>query len=134
MTDAIENQDMIGAIDRIAQTEDGALFYMYLQKTLCAVTSNTQDSAWVLPALEGKRRFAAELMALMAEGIRNSGRSSNRPVTFAVSGSRRIGSGQHDGGSRFDPGPGQRRVSANTYVSGWDQRSGADGTDGDPPI
>ena len=133
MTDTIENKDMIEAIDRIAMTDDGALLYLYLQKTLCGVSgAGTEERA--LSRLEGKRSFAAELMALMAEGIRNSGRSSNRPVTFAVSGSRRIGSGQHDGGSRFDPGPGQRRVSANTYVSGWDQRSGADGTDGDPPI
>ena len=82
----INDEEMHTAIDRIARSPDGHLLYRYFQKILCGVV--TDDSA--LPAHNGRRRFAAELMGLMAKGIEASGGSSNAVVTFALSGGRPI--------------------------------------------
>lgn len=86
----ISDDDMKKALDAIARTHDGELLYRYLQKQLCAVASDAAVREGALPGLEGRRRFAAELMAHMAEGIRESGRADTT-VTFAVSGPRAIG-------------------------------------------
>lgn len=82
----ITDEEMHQAIDRIARSEDGHLLYLYFQKALCATT--TTESA--LPRNEGRRSFAAELMAIMAKGIRESGRADSIPITFAVAGPRSI--------------------------------------------
>lgn len=113
----VADKDMHEALDRIARTTDGELFYRYLQKTLCAVSA-LDVSQCALPRLEGRRSFAAELMGLMAEGMQASGRHA-ATVTFtrakpsAVSGTRGAG----------------RRVTADTYVSGWNHQSEPDSID-----
>lgn len=107
----ITDEDMHGALDRIARSPDGELLYRYLQKVLCAVTTLDVPEC-ALPRNEGRRSFAAELMGLMAEGMQDSG-SRSAAVTFtrakprAVSGSRGAG----------------RRITADTFVSGWDGSS-----------
>lgn len=66
------------AIDRIARTPDGLTLYRYLQRECLRVLGDpTQKRA--LPVLEGRRSFAAELMAYMADGIGENDRSC---VTF----------------------------------------------------
>lgn len=106
----ISNEEMRQAFDRIARTEDGAAIYLYFQKTLCAVSA-TDLHERALPRLEGRRSFAAELMGLMAEGIEASAAGRSNPtVTFALAGARRVAS----------PGGAGRRVTADTFVPGYD--------------
>lgn len=88
----ITDEDMHQAIDRIARTPEGAVFYRYLQKAICAFLPG-EASNRALRQNEGRRSFAAELMGLMAKGIDESGgrtdlpaddagRASERPVVF----------------------------------------------------
>ena len=88
MNDEIASKDIEAAIDRIARTDDGMLLYLYLQKVRLGLTpSDAQQRA--LRANEGRRSFAADLMAHMGKGIRESGRADNPIVTFAVAGGAR---------------------------------------------
>jgi hypothetical protein len=82
----ITEENLAEAIDRIARTSDGALLYRYLQKVLMGVLVNPNPLHGALPAHEGKRTFAAELMSLMSKGIEESaGRNSTeQPVVFTV--------------------------------------------------
>lgn len=106
----ISADDMRKAFDRIARTEDGAAIYLYFQKQLCAVSTDTVSQC-ALPRLEGRRSFAAELMSLMAEGIEASAAGRSNPtVTFALAGARRVAS----------PGGAGRRVTLDTHVDGYD--------------
>ena len=105
----ITNEEINKALDRIARTEDGYLLYLYFQKTLCAITTDETVNC-ALPFKEGRRKLAAELMSLMAQGIEQSGRPSNAPVTFAVAGARAI--------SR--PSGAGRRVTLDTAIPGYD--------------
>jgi hypothetical protein len=82
----ITDDDIKKAFDNIARTHDGRLIYLHFQKQLCALAP--PNDLGVLPQLEGRRRFAAELMGLMAEGIEQSdGRGgtdgSGRTIVFA---------------------------------------------------
>jgi hypothetical protein len=101
----IETKDIAEAWDRVARTPDGLLIYRHLQRIVMG-TAGPEDSA--LPRLEGRRRLAADLMAYMAEGISENGRTAC--VTFAVAkpvattGTRGAG----------------RRVTADTFVAGYD--------------
>lgn len=82
--DCDSEDDMNKAIDCIARSIDGKALYLFLQKTLMGVlTGNHPDGA--LREHEGRRMFAAELMALMAKGIEESSGSdaSNHPIVFA---------------------------------------------------
>jgi hypothetical protein len=107
MSEELTNEDMRDALDRVARSSDGVLLYRYLQKTLCAVTTDSMPEG-ALRRNEGRRSLAAELMGLMAEGIRSSGRADS-PVTFALAGARAVARSRGAG----------RRVSADTIVSGW---------------
>lgn len=108
----IEQKDVKEAIDRIARSADGQMLYRFLQRTVCGIPdSGMSDGA--LRQFEGRRSFAAELMAHMAEGIADSDRYA---ITFA----------------RANPGPDAqsrprgagRRVTADTFVPGWDAPAG----------
>ena len=101
----IEEKDLREMLDRFARTPDGQLFYRYCQKQLCAIATSENDSA--LREHQGRRRFAADLMALMAKGIEDS----DRPITFSVSGARSTATGARGAA---------RRVTLDTAVSGWD--------------
>ena len=99
----ITDDEMHKAIDRIARSDDGELLYRYFQRILCAVTTDpAQDSA--LRELEGRRKFAASLIGLMAKGIQESGLAATPSITFAVAGPRAISS----------PGGAGRRVTLDT--------------------
>jgi hypothetical protein len=71
------------ALDRIAMTNDGKLLYLYCQQERMRITPPSIDER-ALPRFEGRRSFAADLMALMGEGIAASGGSAgNTPIVLA---------------------------------------------------
>lgn len=115
----ITDDDMMKAIDRLARTEDGHLLYRYLQRVLCATVPPSMPRC-ALRANEGRRSFAAELMGLMAKGLRESDRSDSA-ITFTVAGPRRIA----------PTGGAGRRVTADTRVPGYD--TGYDADDNSSP-
>jgi hypothetical protein len=81
----LNDQQMIEAIGRIAHTPDGHALYLFLQKTITAVPPLADADA--LRSHHGRRTFAAELMAAMAEGIRDShgGRDpTDHPIVFVT--------------------------------------------------
>jgi hypothetical protein len=121
MSDELTDRDLREAVDRIARTADGIYLYRYLQKVLCAITSETANEC-ALRRNEGRRSFAAELMGLMAEGLRDSGSAADTPVTFALAGARSVAR----------PHGAARRVTADTFVSGWDGAD-ADSSPGTDP-
>ena len=103
MSEELDLQQTKDAWDRLARTPDGLVIYRHLQRIRQALA--TDHSA--LPHFEGRRSLAADLMAYMADGIRDYDRACvtytiAKPV--AVTGTR---------GAR-------RRVTADTYVAGYD--------------
>lgn len=108
----ISHDDLKSAIGRIAGTPDGENLYLWLQKQLMAlpVVGSTDGG---LREFNGRRMLVAELIAMMSEGIKLSGRSDDtRPIVFRLAGSERA-----DSRSRFS-GAG-RRVGPSTYVPGF---------------
>jgi hypothetical protein len=65
------------AIDRIARTPDGAALYVLLQRRVMTISVAPTDSA--LRADEGERRFASQLIGLMAKGVFESGGRTGHP-------------------------------------------------------
>jgi hypothetical protein len=113
MSADISHQDLKDAIARIAGTHDGENLYLWLQKQLMAlpVVPITDGG---LREFNGRRMLVAELIAMMSEGIKLSGRADDtRPIVFRLAGSERT-----DSRPRFS-GAG-RRVNANTPVPGYD--------------
>jgi len=100
----IESKDIAEAWDRIARTPDGLIIYRHLQRIRMGLAP-TDLSA--LPVFEGRRSLAADLMAFMSEGIADNDRAC---VTFAVAKPATV-SGARGAG---------RRVTANTFVAGYD--------------
>lgn len=83
MTEIVEDEHLQNAIDRIARTPDGRMLYLFLQKTLASFPASFETDA--LQAHHGRRTFAADLMAIMAKGIREThgGRDpTDGPITF----------------------------------------------------
>ena len=80
MSDEIDDTMLADALDRIARTLDGILLYRYLQKVMMSVVMPSAPER-ALPANEGRRSLAAELMGHMAEGI---GENDRACVTFTV--------------------------------------------------
>ena len=89
MSEEIKSDDFEKAMDNIARTHDGVVLYRYLQKVRMGITP-ADMSECALRANEGRRSFAADLMAHMGKGIRDSGRNADSIVTFAVAGARAI--------------------------------------------
>jgi hypothetical protein len=121
----ISTEDLRSAIQRVAQSRDGELLYLWLQKRLMALpVVGCSDSD--LQKFEGGRMLAGELFGLMSEGIRLSGRDdSRRPVIFKLAGSERA-----DSRPRFTIA---RRVSLDKPVPGYDADPDApDRHPGDP--
>ncbi|MGD1017293.1 MAG: hypothetical protein ABR863_12775 [Roseiarcus sp.] len=101
----VTKEDLDLAIDRIARTPDGVTLYLYLQKILCGVVTDNSERS--LQQDHGRRSFARDLMALMADGIALSDRT--RPVTFRLAGpverpERRIPGGRLVKPDAFVPG------------------------------
>jgi hypothetical protein len=103
MSEEIDFERVKDAWDRIARTPDGLVIYRHLQRLRMGLATDMS----ALPAFEGRRSLAADLMAFMSEGIAENDRAC---VTFAVakpvatSGTRGAG----------------RRVTADTFVPGYD--------------
>ena len=107
MSELIAADDFKQAMDRIARSTDGGVLYRYLQKVRMGVTPLDAPER-ALPMNEGRRSFAADLMAFMAEGIADSDRYA---VTFAVAKPAALGHAARGAG---------RRITADTRVDGWD--------------
>lgn len=108
MTEEITSDDIKDVMDRIARTADGQLLYRYLQKIRMGVMPLDANQR-ALRANEGRRSFAADLMAHMGKGIADSDRYA---VTFAIA-------GPVDTRSRSRGAA--RRVTADTYVPGYSE-------------
>ncbi len=78
----IDDKQIAESLDRIGRTPDGVALYLFLQKTLTALP--TDASADALREFHGRRTFAAELMFLMKDGVRDNVGSdpSHRPIVF----------------------------------------------------
>ncbi len=72
----ITDEDIAQATDRIARTPDGELLYLYLQRIVMFVPDLSAEVC-ALRIDQGRRRFAADMMALMAKGIDESGGSTS---------------------------------------------------------
>jgi hypothetical protein len=98
----IDTEQIKEAWDRIARTSDGLVVYRHLQRLRLGLA--TDYSA--LPHFEGRRSLAADLMALMADGI---GENDRAAITFSFSKSvapaeRSRGAGRRIGPEHFVPG------------------------------
>lgn len=97
----IDDNDIAQAFDRIARTPDGETIYRHFQKRLMGTLADHAPEDSALRTEHGMRRFAAELMAMMARGIdesdgRNSSpgdRATERVVVFRTR--PRTGGNQH---------------------------------------
>jgi hypothetical protein len=95
------------ALQRFARTPDGRVFYIGLQKILMAVPSDNSDGA--LRENLGRRKFASELMAVMAEvmteNLSDDGiGSGERPIVFQLK-QPAVGARQRGARRRIGPGP-----------------------------
>jgi hypothetical protein len=70
----IDNETIRDALDRIARTPDGMVLYAFLQRETMGVSGDPDPSEGALRLTEGRRRFAHDLIGLMAQGIEASGR------------------------------------------------------------
>lgn len=112
--EGIPAQDLKAAISRIASTSDGEYLYLWLQKQLMSLpVVGITDLG--LREFNGRRMLVADLIAMMSEGIKRSGRADDiRPIVFRLAGSERTASSR----PHF-AGPG-RRVTADSAVPGYD--------------
>jgi hypothetical protein len=117
MSELIAPNDVIEAWDRLARTPDGLLIYRHLQFIALGTERAGNDSA--LPRLEGRRRLAADLMGFMSDGIRDYDRAS---VTFTLA------KPADTGGTR--PRGAGRRVTADTFIPGYDTEPRGPGNGG----
>ena len=102
MSEELDLQQTKDAWDRLARTPDGLVIYRHLQRIRQALA--TDHSA--LPHFEGRRSLAADLMAYMADGIRDYDRAC---VTYTIA---------KPAPSTGTRGAG-RRVTADTFVAGY---------------
>lgn len=102
------DQNLINeGLQRFARTPDGRNFYVGLQKILMAVPTDTSEGA--LRENLGRRRFASELMAVMAEGMTENTSddgigSGERPIVFQLQRPTAV-AGQRGARRRVGPGP-----------------------------
>lgn len=93
----ITDEDIAQTLERIGGTDDGRLFYLYLQRQLIGIPGGAEPSDSALRADYGRRRFAHELMGLLSKGIEGGQRtdaSTERPIIFAVKQPVRVAAGQ----------------------------------------
>jgi hypothetical protein len=118
MINEITEKDLREAMFRIASTADGLLLYRYLQKVRMGLAPD-DASRRALQTLEGRRKFSADLMAHMAEGI---GSGSAAVVTFAIGSPRPVGNAVRGAG---------RRITERTAIAGWDTDDNFNSSPGD---
>ena len=100
----IDNKLVHEALQRWARTPDGRVFYVGLQKVLMGVPSDKSDGA--LRENLGRRTFASELMAVMAEVMTEnlSDDGIDRPIVFQLQRPALV-AGQRGARRRVSPGP-----------------------------
>jgi len=111
------------SLDRIAMTPDGRNLYVFLQRRLMKVPSETSDSA--LRANQGERSFALELIGLMAKGIAESVNRTNSSASD-VGPEQPVVIGSAQPVSTGGPRGAGRRITADTRVPGWDREPDAE--------
>jgi hypothetical protein len=116
------------AWDRLARTPDGLVIYRHLQRIRQALATDMS----ALPAFEGRRSLAADLMAFMSDGIRDYDRAC---VTYTIAKPERTdrprGAGPRIGPQHFVPGYDIDRTGTaypSTPGSAGDAGSGSNGT------
>lgn len=112
MTYGISHDDLKEALGRLALSPDGEMLYLWLQKRLMGLpVVGCGDSD--LQKFEGGRMLAGELIALMSEGIRLSGRTDGiRPIVFRLASAERADSRRSS--------PSLRRIKPGDPVAGYD--------------
>jgi len=103
MSDELDFQQTKDAWDRLARSQDGIVIYRHLQRIRQALATDMS----ALPQFEGRRSLAADLMAFMADGIRDYDRAC---VTYTIAKPVPASAARGAG----------RRVTADTFVPGWD--------------
>lgn len=81
----IDDKFVHEALQRFARSPDGVCFYLALQKVLMSVPTSLEAGA--LQENVGRRRFASELMAVMAKGMSETPTSDDprgRPVIYKL--------------------------------------------------
>jgi hypothetical protein len=113
------NQFCLEAIDRIARTADGAAMYVFLQRRLMSIPPEISEGALRLD--QGERTFAAKLISIMAEGIRESGGRGISGSNVGPNGSEQpvVVPSAKPVNTRV-PGS-KRRITEHTRVPGWDR-------------
>jgi hypothetical protein len=104
MSEENDFQQTKDAWDRLARTPDGLVIYRHLQRIRQALATDMS----ALPAFEGRRSLAADLMAFMSDGIRDYDRAC---VTYTIAKPERT--------ERTTRGAG-RRITPDTFVAGYD--------------
>ena len=102
----IDNDLVNEALQRWARTPDGVTFYVALQKVLMGVPSMNDPGA--LQENLGRRKFASELMAVMAEAMSETKPSDDprgRPIIYTLAGARAV-AGPRGARRRVSPEPG----------------------------
>ena len=102
MSEEIDFAQTKEAWDRVARTPDGLVIYRHLQRIRQALATDMS----ALPAFEGRRSLAADLMAFMSDGIRDYDRAC---VTYTIAKPERTdqrsrGAGRRIGPEHFVPG------------------------------
>ena len=103
MSEELDFDRIKDAWDRIARTADGLVIYRHLQRLRMGLATDLS----ALPLFEGRRSLAADLMAFMSEGVAENDRAC---ITFAVAKPVAVSPTRGAG----------RRITANTFVPGYD--------------
>jgi hypothetical protein len=113
MSEEIDFERIKDAWDRIARTPDGLVIYRHLQRLRMGLATDMS----ALQTFEGRRSLAADLMAFMSEGVAENDRAC---ITFAVAKPVAVSPTRGAG----------RRVTANTFIAGYDTADTAFGGPG----
>jgi len=105
MSEEIDFAQTKEAWDRVARTPEGLVIYRHLQRIRQALATDMS----ALPAFEGRRSLAADLMAFMSDGIRDYDRAC---VTYTIAKPERT-----DQRTRRGAGP---RIGPQHFVPGYD--------------
>jgi hypothetical protein len=96
MSEEIDFQQIKDAWDRVARSADGVVIYRHLQRIRQALATDMS----ALPAFEGRRSLAADLMAFMSDGIRDYDRAC---VTYTIARPERTDQRTRGAGPRIGP-------------------------------
>lgn len=86
MSEALDNTLLKEAMTRIGRTPDGRILYLFLQKVLMGIPSESgPDDCGALRINHGRRILASEIRNLLSEGVKQVDPGiDERPVIFAA--------------------------------------------------